>query len=311
MMKTTIMAWWLARRTATTQSKRSERGHLLQRPIVTIGETMRRMKIPVALALLALVAVLAMAGCGGSQASASGSSGAASDGSSAAASDMDADRGIAKIAAIYSAPDSQIVTDERGSKVTADTFVYIYGDGAYRQYVVHDGQLEPYSEGTCELDGELNADGPVIVTFHVDKMHQEGHGLGDVDFSYDVDLSKEGDFCLYPAGDNSDKDVVAAFMQVDKQKLVKQDGTEAMLTTMWFYYGDGTFQQFALSENGDDVLFSEGVYSVSNGSFVDKDAVLTIHRTKKYQDGEGLAPYDSTHDYVIGDLEFLRIYPEG
>ena len=112
-------------------------------------------------------------------------------------------------------------------------------------------------------------------------------------------------------GDNSDKDIVAAFMQVDKQKLVKRDGTETVLTTMWFYYEDGTFQQFALSEGGEDILFSEGTYSVSNGSFVDKDSVLTIHRTKKYQDGEGLAPYDSTHDYVIGDLEFLRVYPEG
>ena len=261
---------------------------------------MRRMKIPVALALLALVAVLAMAGCGGSQACSVTftvkSNTIKITGTGVTFSQSDWVKGAAK---------------ESGKTNDTDTFVYIYGDGAYHQYVVHDGQLEPYSEGTCELDGELNADGPVIVTFHVDKMHQEGHGLGDVDFSYDVDLSKEGDFCLYPAGDNSDKDVVAAFMQVDKQKLVKQDGTEAMLTTMWFYYGDGTFQQFALSENGDDVLFSEGVYSVSNGSFVDKDAVLTIHRTKKYQDGEGLAPYDSTHDYVIGDLEFLRIYPEG
>ena len=272
---------------------------------------MRSRKAQVALALFALAAVLAMAGCGGSQAPVSSSSGADSASSSAAAGTVGADGGMAKIAAIYSASQSQIVTDANGSKANADTFVYLYENGAYRQYVDHDGQLEPYSEGTCELNGELDAGGPVIVTFHVSKLHQGDHELGDVDVSYDVDLSKEGDFCLYPAGDNSDKDVVAAFMQVDKQRLVKQDGTEAMLTTMWFYYGDGTFQQFALSEGGDDVLFSEGTYSVSNGSFADKGAVLTIHRTKKYQDGEGLAPYDSTHDYVIGDLEFLRIYPEG
>ena len=263
------------------------------------------------LALFAFAAVLAMAGCNGSQASGSSSSGANPASGSAVANNVSSDGRMAKIAAIYSAPQSQIITDRNGSKAIADTFVYIYEDGAYRQYVDHGGQLEPYSEGTCELNGELDASGPVIVTFHVNKVHQGDHELGDVELSYDVDLSKEGDFCLYPVGENSDRDIAAAFMQVNKQKLVKRDGTETALTTMWFYYGDGTFQQFALSESGEDILFSEGTYSISNGSFVDKGSVLTIHRTKKYQDGEGLAPYDSTHDYVIGDLEFLRIYPEG
>ena len=272
---------------------------------------MRNRKAPSVLALIALTAVLAIAGCNGSQASVSSSSGTNPAGGSAVSSEVSSDGGMAKIAAIYSAPQSQIVTDENGSKAIADTFIYIYENGSYRQYVDHDGQLEPYSEGTCELNGELDTSGPVIVTFHVNKAHQGDHELGDVELSYDVDLSKEGDFCLYPVGDNSDKDVVAAFMQVDKQKLVKRDGSETLLTTMWFYYEDGAFQQFALSEGGEDILFSEGAYSVSNGSFVDKDSVLTIHRTKKYQDGEGLAPYDSTHDYVIGELEFLRIYPEG
>ena len=258
-----------------------------------------------------LVAMLAITGCSGSQAPASNASGADSAGSSAADGSADTVGGMAKIAAIYSAPQSQIVTDENGSKTTADTFVYIYDDGTYRQYVDHDGKLEPYSEGTCELNGELDTSKPVIVTFHVERLHQGDHGLKEVDLTYDVNLSNDNDFCLYPIEGNSDQEIVAAYMQVDKQKLVKEDGDETWLTTMWFYYADGTFEQFALSEDGHDIAFSEGVYSFSKGSFAEEGSVVTLHRTKKYQDGKGLATYDSTHDYEINSLGFLRVYPEG
>ena len=36
---------------------------------------------------------------------------------------------------------------------------------------------------------------------------------------------------------------------------------------------------------------------------------MTIHRTQKYQDGVGLTDYDSTHDYPVGGLDFIRVYP--
>ena len=48
---------------------------------------------------------------------------------------------------------------------------------------------------------------------------------------------------------------------------------------------------------------------IKSGGAFKKESVLTLHRTKKYQDGTGLADYDSTHDYVIGELGFVRIYP--
>ena len=97
-------------------------------------------------------------------------------------------------------------------------------------------------------------------------------------------------------------------MQVDKQKLVKADGSEAYLPTLWFYYDDRSFRQFAVTEGNENVLFSCGNYTVTDGVFTD-ESVLTIHRTKKYQDGIGLADYDSIHDYLIGDLDFIRVYP--
>ena len=102
--------------------------------------------------------------------------------------------------------------------------------------------------------------------------------------------------------------LVAAYMQVNKQKLVKADGGEDYLTTMWLYYDDGSFQQHAILSDGTDVLFSAGTYQI-DGSFDVEKSVLTLHRTQKYADGVGLAAYDSTHDYNIGELGFIRVYP--
>ena len=117
------------------------------------------------------------------------------------------------------------------------------------------------------------------------------------------------EYCLYPDNTNPGQQLVAAFMQVDKQKLVRADGSEAYLPTLWFYYDDGSFRQFAVTEGNENVLFSCGNYTVTDGVFTD-ESVLTIHRTQKYQDGIGLADYDSTHDYLIGELDFIRVYPK-
>ena len=48
-----------------------------------------------------------------------------------------------------------------------------------------------------------------------------------------------------------------------------------------------------------------------NGDFATPKSVLTLHRTQKYADGIGLVEYDSTHDYSMGKLGFIRIYPLG
>ena len=87
-------------------------------------------------------------------------------------------------------------------------------------------------------------------------------------------------------------------MQVDKQKLVRTDGSEEYLPTIWFYYNDGSFQQYAVVDGQNNVLFSCGDYSVTDPAFTE-GAVLKIHRTQKYQDGTGLTDYNSTHEYVI------------
>ena len=58
-----------------------------------------------------------------------------------------------------------------------------------------------------------------------------------------------------------------------------------------------------------DVLFSSGDYTI-DGSFDVPGSTLTLHRTKKYDAAaNGLADYDSTHDYKMGELGFTRILP--
>ena len=218
-----------------------------------------------------------------------------------------------EILAIYSCPETQIITDADQSKELADTVIYLYQDGSYIQYVEHNERYELYSQGTFELNFDWREPGwqtimPHILTTHVEQLHTADHHLEATDLTFDINLDRVMDYCLYPGNVRTDLNLVAAFMQVDKQKLVRTDGSEEYLTSIWFYYEDGSFEQYAICD-GVDVLFSCGDYSVTDGVFVDQ-SVLTIHRNRKYQDGIGLAEYDSTHDYVIGELDFIRIYPK-
>lgn len=218
-----------------------------------------------------------------------------------------------EILAVYSCPGTQIITAEDRTKELADTVIFLYKDHSYVQYVNHMNRYEVYSKGTFAVNFDWEEQGwqhrtPHILTAHAEEIHTADHGTEAADLTYDVNLDRVMDYCLYPDNVRTDLKLAAAFMQVDKQKLVREDGSEVYLPTIWFYYDDGSFQQFAELDGQEDVLFSTGDYTVTGGVFTD-ESVLTIHRTQKYRDGAGLSEYDSTHDYVIGELEFIRIYP--
>lgn len=219
-----------------------------------------------------------------------------------------------EILAIYSCPEAQIITGDDQSKELADTIIFLYQDHSYVQYVEHEKRYEIYSKGTFEVNFDWTEPGwqdktPHILTIHAEQIHTDDHQTEAADITLDVNLDRAMEYCLYPDNTNPGQQLVAAFMQVDKQKLVKADGSEAYLPTLWFYYDDGSFRQFAVTEGNENVLFSCGNYTVTDGVFTD-ESVLTIHRTQKYQDGIGLADYDSTHDYLIGELDFIRVYPK-
>ena len=218
------------------------------------------------------------------------------------------------ILAVFSSPEAQIMTGNDQSKELADTVIFLYQDYSYVQYVDHGNRYEIYTKGTFEVNFDWTEPGwqnqaPHILTVHVEQIHTADHQTDATDLTYDVDLDRVAGYCLYPDNARTDLELVAAFMQVDKQKLVRTDGSEEYLPTIWFYYNDGSFRQFAIVDGQKDELFSCGNYTVTGGVFTD-ESVLTIHRTQKYQDGVGLADYDSTHDYRIGGLDFIRVYPK-
>lgn len=220
-----------------------------------------------------------------------------------------------EILAVYYCPNAQILTGADQSKEAVDTVIFLYQDDSYVQYVDHDHQYEVYSKGSyeCNFDWETTDwqdRQPRILTVHVQQIHDASHQLQPIEQTYDVNLDLVTEYCLYPGTVRTDLKLVAAFMQVGKQKLVKADGNEVYLSTIWFYYDDGSFQQYAVLGGHENMLFSCGDYTVTDGLFLNS-SVLTIHRTQKYQDGIGLADYDSTHDYPIAELDFIRVYPAG
>ena len=214
-----------------------------------------------------------------------------------------------ELSAVYAAPNAQIITDEAGNKELASTVVCLFDDGSFAQYVVHNGGFELYSEGSCCMNAASGQDEPVILTLHVQKLHQSDHSVAEADLSYDVNLSSKDGYRLYPLDGEDAPKLTAAFMQANKQKLVKADGGEEYLTTLWFYYDNCTFRQYAITSEGETVLFSTGTYLIS-GSFAAENSVLMLRRMQKYADGVGLADYNSTHEYKIGQLGFIRLYPE-
>jgi len=101
----------------------------------------------------------------------------------------------------------------------------------------------------------------------------------------------------------------AVFVGVEKQPYTDEAGKESMLNTVWMYFDDMTFEQYAFVD-GAMQLFSTGTYDLSGeDGFLLKDGKtlakqLTLHRTQKYQAGKGLAEYDSTHTYDLNTLGF-------
>ncbi len=104
-------------------------------------------------------------------------------------------------------------------------------------------------------------------------------------------------------------DCEAVFVGVEKQPYTDEAGKQSMLNTVWMYFDDMTFEQYAFVD-GAMQLFSTGMYDLSGeDGFLLKDGKtlakqLTLHRTQKYQAGKGLAEYESTHTYDLNTIGF-------
>ena len=104
--------------------------------------------------------------------------------------------------------------------------------------------------------------------------------------------------------------VAATFVGIEKQPYKDEAGMETMLNTVWIYYDDLHFEQYAFVD-GAMQLFSTGNYVLSDGADFEfgpnenNYGEITITRTKKYQAGKGLSDYSSTHTYALNTLGFI------
>ena len=216
------------------------------------------------------------------------------------------------IRAVYALPVPELLPEAEFSGDPADSLVFFYEDGSFRHYVLHDGKNGLLSEGSYVTDGGAAFTKASVLSLSFSMPRPEGPASAGAGIRRELKLSELEKYRLYPADGDRGVSVAAVFMQPAMQKLVRKDGTEVMLSTLWIYFDNGTFRQYAQIPGTGEVLFSSGDYSVTDGfvsSGADADSVLTLHRTQKYADGTGLTAYDSTHDYVISELGFFRVYP--
>lgn len=84
-----------------------------------------------------------------------------------------------------------------------------------------------------------------------------------------------------------------------------------MLDTIWIYYSDGSFEQYAELDDAIE-LFSTGTYVLAEDDDfyieeADEPLYITITRDQKFQNGK-LSEYSSEHLYNLGTLGFDQLY---
>ena len=107
-------------------------------------------------------------------------------------------------------------------------------------------------------------------------------------------------------------EVAAMFAAPDIQPYTEADGNKEMLDSIWIYYTNGTFEQFA-DIDGSVLLFSAGTYELLNeANFVyentDSGNGQIIIRREKKLSANGLESYQSEHTYDLGTLGFTQLY---
>lgn len=108
-------------------------------------------------------------------------------------------------------------------------------------------------------------------------------------------------------------DIVAVFAQQSKQPFSNRKDRISFLDTVWFYFSDNSFVQYAFLGNK-PVLFSKGTYRFGNGGgFASAEAGvrrgdLIIKRNAKYVDKKGLQKYASERTYDLDNIGFRQIF---
>ncbi len=209
------------------------------------------------------------------------------------------------VTAIYTKEDAQPYTCTDGDKEQLDTIWIYYSNGTFVQYAELQDNLEFFSSGTYELtENEISLLVKRSQKYQLGKLSEyssehiyEPEALGfEKIYSYQENPNQE-----------STKKIEAVFYGLDKQNYEADQ-----IDTIWIYYDDMTFEQFAILDDSMQ-LFSTGDYSFEDGGdFIYEIQELnygdiTLNRHQKYVAGKGLVAYESSHTYDLNSLGFKAL----
>ncbi len=218
------------------------------------------------------------------------------------------------VSAIFQKEEAQKYIEDDEEAEFLDTIWIYYSDGTFEQYAMMDDTAVLFSSGTYAVVSGSFASLPegeeTSITIRRSSKYQNGE-FAAYSSEHMYDLGTLGFDEIYAYRENGHR-IEAVFFGDDRQLFVESDGDREMLDTIWIYYDDMSFEQFALLD-GHMRLFSRGSYAFSDGGdfFYEEKASdcgdITITRSEKYQAGKGLSAYSSSHTYDLNSLGFEKI----
>lgn len=215
----------------------------------------------------------------------------------------------ANVEAVFVKDEGQMFVQENGSISMLDTAWVYYSNLTFEQYAIIDDEVKLFSQGTYRFEegsdfDPSNSEKDLISITRSTKYNAQ-NGLQPYQSEHLYDLYNLG----YTQILNREKDahMIAAFLGAANQPY----GDE-MVDSLWLYYGDQSFEQYAYLDYMHPTLFSEGYWKIDNGTDLylgtekENDVIITLTRTKKLQDGSYMA-YASEHTYELKTLGYEQI----
>ena len=215
----------------------------------------------------------------------------------------------ANVEAVFVKDEGQMFVQENGSISMLDTAWVYYSNLTFEQYAIIDDEVILFSQGTYRFEegsdfDPSNSEKDLIYVTRSTKYNAQD-GLQPYQSEHLYDLYNLG----YTQILNREKDaqMIAAFLGAANQPY----GDE-MVDSLWLYYGDQSFEQYAYLDYMHPTLFSEGYWKIDNGTDLylgtekENDVIITLTRTKKLQDGSYMA-YASEHTYELKTLGYEQI----
>ncbi|MBQ2040682.1 MAG: hypothetical protein II482_00890 [Lachnospiraceae bacterium] len=228
--------------------------------------------------------------------------------------------GPVRVEAVYLGAGAQSFADENGNEKLLDSVMIYLSDGSFEQYTIMNNDCTPYSSGYYLLaeDGRFTPDTDGVssggITMEFNKAYDADEGLAEVFETEETALdSLFAAGYQYIGGHDENKDIAQIYLGSQKQPYTNAKGVDLMLDTVWVYYTDGSFEQYAIIKDRVE-LFSAGTYELGEGAgfklFDEPEAnsTITINRNYKYVEGSGLQDYESSHTYQLGALGFDSLY---